>query len=124
VTRALARLALASATLAMSACAPPGGPQQLAVATTRAVYADDLDGTIAHFDPALRNQVTSGAVGQLSTTLRALGAMQGFTPVGSTPAQGRYDYRVAFDKGQMLVQLRLDGDRQIAAYRITPLAAQ
>jgi hypothetical protein len=24
----------------------------------------------------------------------------------------------------MLVQLKLDGDRQIAAYRITPLAAQ
>jgi hypothetical protein len=124
VTRALATLALASTTLALSACAQPTGPQQLAVATTRALYANNLDGTIAHFDPALRNHVTSGAVSQLSTTLRALGAMRGFTAVGSTPAQGRYDYQVAFDKGRMLVQLKLDGDRQIAAYRITPLAAQ
>jgi len=63
-------------------------------------------------------------LGQLSDALHALGTMHGFTAVGSTPAAGRYDYQASFDKGRMLVQLRLDPDQQIAAYRLTPLAPE
>ncbi|MGD0052831.1 MAG: hypothetical protein ABSD03_13600 [Vulcanimicrobiaceae bacterium] len=100
------------------------GPQVLAEATTRAAYDDDLDGTVAHFDPALKAQVTRATVGQLSDALHPLGTMHQFTAVGSTPAAGRYDYQASFDKGRMLVQLRLDPDQQIAAYRVTPLAPE
>lgn len=117
-------LAAALALVLGGAACAHDGPQSLAEQTTRAVYDDDLDATVAHFDPALKAQVTRETVGQLSDALHALGNMHGLTAVGSTPSQGRYDYQAAFDKGRMLVQLRLDPNQEIAAYRITPLAAE
>ncbi|HTW85509.1 MAG TPA: hypothetical protein VMD91_15675 [Candidatus Sulfotelmatobacter sp.] len=120
--RAPALVAAIAFAALVAGCSRPTGPQQLAVATTRAVYANNVNAAVANFEPALRSQVTSASVAQLSDAMHAMGAMHGFSVAGSTPAQGRYDYTVAFDKGRMLVQLRLDGDRRIAAYRITPLA--
>jgi predicted small lipoprotein YifL len=121
--RTLALMAVLALAVSIAGCSHDG-PQMLAEATTRAAYANDLNGTVAHFDPALKAQVTRATVGELSDALNALGTLHGFTAVGSTPAQGRYDYQASFERGRMLVQLRLDPDQQIAAYRVTPLAPQ
>jgi hypothetical protein len=121
--RARALVAAVAVGVLAAGCAADN-PQKLAEQTTRAVYDNDLDATVAHFDAPLKAQVTRESVGEMSDALHALGTMHGFSAVGSAPDQGRYDYQASFDKGRMLVQLRLDSDREIAAYRITPLAPQ
>ena len=121
------RLTAAAVALAVAAaaCAHHGAdPQALADDTTRAVYNVDLDATTAHFDDALKAQVTRASIGQISDEMHALGAYHGLKPANSDPDNGRYDYQASFERGRMLVQLRLDPDQQIAAYRVTPLAPQ
>lgn len=104
-----------------AACAHRGAdPQTLADDTTRGVYNVDLDATTAHFDDALKAQVTRASIGQISDEMHALGAYHGLKPANSDPDNGRYDYQAAFDKGTLLVQLRLDPDGRIGAYRVTP----
>jgi hypothetical protein len=108
-------------TIAVTACAQHAAdPQTLADDTTRGVYNVDLDATTAHFDDALKGQVTRGTIGQLSDEMHALGAYHGLKPETSDPDKGRYDFQAAFDKGTLLVQLRLDPDGKIGAYRIAP----
>jgi hypothetical protein len=108
-------------TIAVTACAHPAAdPQTLADDTTRGVYNVDLDATSTHFDDALKGQVTRGTIGQLSDEMHALGAYHGLKPATSDPDKGRYDFQAAFDKGTLLVQLRLDPDGKIGAYRIAP----
>ena len=117
------RLAAAAVALVIAAmgCAHHGAdPQALADDTTRAVYNLDIDATTAHFDDALKGQVTRGTIGQLSDEMHALGAYQGLKPATSDPDKGRYDFQAAFDKGTLVVQLRLDPDGKIGAYRVTP----
>lgn len=117
----LAALALA---LAASACAAKSDdPQALADQTTRAVYDVDLDRTTARFDDALKAQVTRASVGDLSDKMHALGAYKGLKPLASDPDKGRYDYEAAFDKGTMRVELRLDPNQKIGAYRVVPQPA-
>ena len=117
-----AALALA---IAASACAQQqNDPQALADQTTRAVYDADYDRTTAHFDDALKAQVTRASVGTLSDQMHALGAYRGIKPLSSDPDKGRYDYEAAFDRGTMLVQLRIDPTRKIGAYRIVPQPAR
>ena len=118
-------LAAAAAALAFAAaaCAHQGAnPQTLAGDTTRAVYDVDYDGTIAHFDDELKAQVTRASIGQLSDEMHALGAYHGLKATTSDPDDGRYDFQAAFDKGTLLVRLRLDPDGRIGAYRIAPQA--
>ncbi len=118
-------LATAAVTLAIaaSACAQHRtDPQELADQTTRAVYNVDYDATTANFDDTLKGQVTRASLGQLADQMHALGAYQGLKPASSDPDKGRYDYTATFDKGTMVVQLRLDPNQKIGAYRITPQA--
>jgi predicted metal-dependent phosphoesterase TrpH len=118
LTRTLAIVALA---IAATACAHNGpDPQALADDTTRGVYNVDLDATTAHFDDALKTQVTRGTIGQLSDAMHALGTYHGLKAVNSDADKGRYDFQAAFDKGTLLVQLRLDPDGKIGAYRVAP----
>ena len=117
------RLTAAAVALAVvaAACAHHGpDPQALADDTTRGVYNVDLDATTAHFDDPLKAQVTRASIGQISDEMHALGAYHGLKPANSDPDNGRYDYQAAFDKGTLLVQLRLDPDGRIGAYRVTP----
>lgn len=117
---ALAAVAFA---IAASACAQNRvDPQALADQTTRAVYNADYDATISHFDDSLKAQVTRASLGSLSDKMHALGAYQGLKPSSSEPDTGRYVYQAAFDKGALLIELRLDPNQQIAAYRIVPQA--
>ena len=107
--------------LAVSACgARHDDPQALADGTTRAVYDVDLDRTTEHFDDSLKSQVSRASIGQIADRMHALGTYHGLKPLASDPDKGRYDYQAAFDKGTMLVQLRMDPDQKIGAYRVTP----
>jgi hypothetical protein len=120
--RIRALLAAVALAIAASACAQQQqlDPQALADQTTRAVYDADYDRTTALFDDALKGQVTRASVGALSDQMHALGAYRGLKAVSSNPDKGRYDYEAAFDKGTMLVQMRIDPTRKIGAYRISP----
>ncbi len=115
---AFAAIALA---VAAAACAQPrDDPQALADQTTIGVYNVDYDATIARFDDALKSQVTRASIGQLSDQMHALGAYHGLKETSRQPDKGRYDYEAAFDKGTLVVQLRIDPDQKIGAYRIAP----
>lgn len=107
--------------IAASACAQHhADPQALADATTRGVYDADLDRTTASFDDALKGQVTRASIGTLSDQMHAMGAYKGLKAVSSDPDKGRYDYTASFDKGTMMVQVRIDPDDKIGAYRVEP----
>ena len=118
----VARTAIALA-IAVSGCAHTVTPQELADATTRAVYDGDYARTADRFDDALKTQVTRSSVGQLSDRMHALGAYRGLKPAGTDASRNRYDFEAAFDKGTMLVQIRLDPDGKLAAYRVAPQGA-
>lgn len=108
-------------TVAAVACARHHtDPQALADQTTRAVYDVNLDQTTVNFDDDLKAQVTRSSIGALSDRMHALGAYQGLKPISSDPDKGRYDYTAAFDKGTMLVQMRIDPDDKIGAFRVEP----
>jgi hypothetical protein len=118
---ALAAIAIAVAATACAQTRPE--PLALADQTTRAVYAADYDGTTASFDDALKAEVTRASIGQLSDRMHALGAYHGLKQTAADPDKGRYDYEAAFDKGTMLVELRIDPNQKIAAYRVVPQPA-
>jgi hypothetical protein len=108
--------------LLLGACSSGGNqdPNALAEKITRAVYANDLDTTVASFDDETKKQVTRGQLGVISDRMHALGDIKSFTQRSSEPDKGRYDYDVSFTNGSMLVQLRVDPDGKIGAYRIVP----
>jgi hypothetical protein len=118
VRAGLVAIALA---VAASGCAGKPDPQGLADETTQAVYNVDLDKTTANFDEALKAQVTRASIGDLADKMHALGSYHGLKAVASNPDQGRYDYDAAFDKGTMRIQLRLDPNQKIGAYRVVPV---
>ena len=95
-------------------------PQGMADATTRAVYDVDLDRTTAHFDEALKGQVTRQSIAALSDQMHVLGAYHGLKQISAEPDRGRYDYQAAFDRGTMVVRIRLDPDQKLGAYRVVP----
>lgn len=116
-------VAHAAVALAIAACGcahHDANPQVMADETTRGVYDADYGRTTEHFDAALKLQVTRATIGQLSDQMHALGAYRGLKPATSDPDKGRYDYEAAFDKGTMLVELRLDPTQKIGAYRVVP----
>ena len=55
--------------------------------------------------------------------MHALGDFQSLAPLNSAPDSGRYTYTANFEKGRMVVQLRLDPDGKVGAYRVVPGAA-
>ena len=114
---AAAAIALA---VAAAACAHRAEPLTLASQTTQAVYDADYTATTANFDDALKAQVTTASLRQLSAHMHALGAYRFLKQTSADPATGRYDFDAAFDNGTMLVELRMDPDQKIAAYRVVP----
>ncbi|MGH7729142.1 MAG: hypothetical protein ACREM2_10185 [Vulcanimicrobiaceae bacterium] len=118
-----ARLAAALATASLAACAassPGAQAQTLADQITRAVYADDLAGVTANFDDTIKKSITPGSLGDLSDHLRTLGTYQGLHQRTADPTSGRYQYDATFSGGMLLVELRLDSQGKVDAYRIAP----
>lgn len=108
--------------LALAGCAASANtPIDVTDQVTRAVYSDDLNGTVAHFDDGLRSQVKTDDVDQLSHAMRNLGSYRKLATVNADNLNRRYDYQAAFDRGAMLVQVRFDPDGRVAAYRVTPI---
>jgi len=115
---------LAAALLAtlLGGCSAQRGaaPGQLAEQITRAVYADDLDATIANFDDATKKTVTRSELGELSDRMHALGDLKSLAPRSADPDSGKYEFDATFSNGSMLVQLRLDPSGKVGAYRVVP----
>ena len=118
------RIHVASAAVALAvaavACASGDEPLKLAAQTTRGVYDADYAATTARFDDALKTQVTDASLRQVSAQMHALGAYRFLRQTSADPDKRRYDYEAVFDKGTMLVELRLDADQKIGAYRVVP----
>jgi opacity protein-like surface antigen len=116
----VAAAAIALAVAAVACAQPHTDPLALADQTTQGVYNADYDATVARFDDALKAQVTRASIGQLSDQMHALGAYHGLKQTNADPDKGRYDFEAAFDKGKLLVELRVDPDQKIGAYRVVP----
>lgn len=108
--------------LTLGGCAPQAmTPQQLADATTRAVFDGDAGRTRAHFDDRLRAIVTPPSVAAISRVMHRYGAYRNLTALAQVAAERRYFYEAQFERGSMLVQMRLDRDgRTIAGYHVKP----
>ena len=105
----------------MSACAQPqADPQRTADTITRAVYANDLDTTIASFDDETKKSVTREALGDISDKMHALGDFTSLAPKSASPDEGKYEYDAHFTSGAMLVQMRIDPSGKVGAYRVVP----
>src|SRR5471030_761490 len=118
--RLLLVFSAAALAVALSACGHGAAPQTLADQTTKAVYNADLDGTQKNFDDSLKKQVTREQIGKLSDKMHALGTYKGLKPTASDPDKGRYDFEADFDNGVMVVEMRLDPNGKIGAYRVAP----
>jgi hypothetical protein len=114
---AYAAIALA---IAASGCARHTDPLALASDTTRGVYDADYAKTTEHFDAALKLQVTKPSLVRLAGQMHALGAYRGLRETASDPGKQRYDFQATFDRGAMLVEVRLDPNGLIGAYRVVP----
>jgi hypothetical protein len=99
-------------------CANSGDPSALAEKITRAVYANDFDGSTADFDDTLKGEVTRAEVGAISDKLHDLGDIKQFSQRSANADTGRYDYDVTLDRGSVVVQLRLDPSGKVGAYRV------
>jgi hypothetical protein len=115
-----ALVVFAFAVLGAGCAQKPPDPLALTDEATRGVYDADLDRATAHFDDTLKAQVNRASVGELSDKMHALGTYHGLKQVAADPDKGRYDYQAAFDKGTLLVRIRLDPDQKLGAYRIVP----
>ncbi len=108
--------------LSLASCgggnASASGAQGAVDDTTRAVYNDDVANVPAHFDDALKNQVTRSEVGILSDQMHRQGDYKGLTFVASDPNKNEFTYRAGFTNGTMNVVVRLDPDGRFAAYRV------
>ncbi len=113
-------LALFTATGICACGAHASREHKLADAVTQAVYADDESGVVKNFDADLQRQVKRADVGVISDKMHALGEYQGLTPTTADPGTRRYAYQANFSNGTMLVEMRLDPDGKIAAYRVVP----
>lgn len=113
----------ASLALGLAACSGAGGgsdQQKLAENVTRAVYNNDMETVTANFSTSLTPQVTRASLGVLSDEMHTMGNFQGLTETDTDSPARRYTFDAKFDKGDMTVQMRLDGDGKVVAYRVIP----
>jgi len=96
-------------------------PADLADRITRAVYANDLDTTLASFDEATKHAVTRTDLGALSDRMHALGTIASIKERTGNADTGRYEFDVAFTNGSLLVQMRVDPSGRVGAYRVIPI---
>jgi hypothetical protein len=107
--------------LGLGACSGNSGSEQkLADSVTRAVYNNDMSGVTSNFSSGVAPQVTRASLGMLSDQLHAMGNYQGLTETATDVPAKRYTFDAKFDKGDMTVQMRLDANGKIAAYRVSP----
>ena len=113
-----------AALLGLAACSGKAGSggieQKLAESVTRAVYNDDMAGATADFSSDLAPQVTRASLGTLSDAMHRMGNLQGLTETATDVPTHRYTFDAKFDNGDMTVQMRLDTDGRIVAYRVSP----
>jgi len=64
--------------------------------------------------------VTPQEVSSLVSRMQAFGDLQAFTPHDADATARRYRYDARFARGTLLVELRLDADGKVAAYRVLP----
>ena len=105
--------------MALAGCGS-SNPQHMADETTQALYRADRNGAIADFDDTLKGQVTQAQVGAISDAMHMLGNYKGLDSLHGDGNTGRYDYVANFERGKMLVMLRVDPNGRIGAYRVTP----
>ncbi|MGH7683114.1 MAG: hypothetical protein ACREMT_02115, partial [Vulcanimicrobiaceae bacterium] len=84
------------------------------------IYAGDRNGTVSNFDDQLKPQVTRAQVGAISDAMHMLGDYKGLQMVDHDGNAGRYNFVANFDKGTMLVMVRMDSNGRIGAYRVSP----
>ena len=111
---------LAALAFVTSGCARHLTPPALADAMTRAVYAGDAAAARSKFIEALRPSVTPQSVSVVSARMHRYGEYHRLSQVSEIPAQRRYDFEAEFDRGTMLIQLKLASDGSISAYRVVP----
>jgi hypothetical protein len=114
---AAALVAVAAAGCTANSSQDPSG---LADSITRAVYANDYDGTTASMDSETKAEVTRGEIGQLSDRMHALGAYQGLSQTKADADHGMYDFDLRFARGRMTARLRVDPSGKVGAYRVFP----
>jgi hypothetical protein len=113
-------LAACLVALALAACSTASKTQQLADSVTKAVYNNDYSAVVADMDAQLTPSVTRSEVGDLSDRMHKLGDYSGLTQITSDDVGKKYSYIAKFSKGAMIVEIRLDSDGKIAAYRVIP----
>ncbi|HZV79326.1 MAG TPA: hypothetical protein VFF60_06875 [Candidatus Binatus sp.] len=108
--------------VALTACGQSrgGDPQAVAGRVAQALYNNDYNGATADFDDALKAQATRTQVAMISDKMHTLGDYQGVTSTKSDDDTRRYWFDAKFSKGDMIVELRLHANGQIAAYRLVP----
>ncbi len=107
--------------LGLGACSGNSGSEQkLADSVTRAVYNNDMSGVTSNFSTDVAPQVTRASLGVLSDQMHSMGNYQGLTETATDVPAKRYTFDAKFDKGDMTVQMRLDANGKIAAYRVSP----
>jgi hypothetical protein len=116
------RLIVACALAAVLAgCAQHGSdPQSVANNVAQALYNNDYNGAVSNFDDTLKTQATRTQVAMVSDKMHALGDYQGLTLTKSDEDTRRYWFDAKFSKGDMIVELRLHANGQVAAYRLIP----
>ncbi len=107
--------------LALFGCSQPGASEQkLADSVTRAVYDNNMSGVVENFDDSLKKDVTRTQIAALSDAMHNLGDYKGLDPTSNDTINKRYEFQAKFDKGTMIVQMRLNPDGKIAAYQVVP----
>lgn len=107
-----------------TACSHRATPQELADQMTRAVYAGDAAAVRSRFNDAVKPSVTPQSVSDVSARMHKYGEYRGLSEVAEIPKARRYDFEAEFATGTMLVQLKLDANGAIAAYRVVPNEAR
>lgn len=116
------RLFLVLPALALAACAGENHYEQLADQVTKAIVANDMRPVEKDFNALARPQLENRAkVGQLSDELNALGSFKRTRElqVGNEAADV-HTLNAEFSKGNWQIQMRIDADGKIAAFRIHP----
>jgi hypothetical protein len=120
----LLRAGLALCALLAAGCASSfrhtDTPAALTDSITRAVYANDYEGTTAPFDPQTKAEVTRTEIGRLSDRMHALGSYQGLTQTKADADRGLYEFDLRFASGHMTAKLRVDPSGKVGAYRVVP----
>jgi len=116
------KLALAALALALASCAGENHYEQLADQVTRAIVANDMRPVEKEFNALARPQLENRArVGELSDELGALGTFKrSHEEVVAGETAGVHTFSAEFAKATWRIQMRIDSDGKIAAFRITP----